>query len=154
MLFAPRYAPGNSQPNRLLRAFYGVCLSSFAALLLVANIVLYYANYYLVMPSVSPRELYHRAWVMTRDNFYDPSQLTAWEEWQHKFDDQIETEQDAVKYIRIMLDSLEDPHTFLLEPEDVAASTRNAEGQYVGIGITLGEQLEPCLLYTSPSPRD
>src|SRR5262249_43935926 len=56
-----------------------------------------------------PREIYHTAWMLVRDNYFDLNFAGQdWAKWEHRFDTDIHTVADAHKSTKIMLDSLRD----------------------------------------------
>lgn len=64
------------------------------------------------------RALYHAAWEMVGRKFFDIERLGNWEEWEHKFDERIVSETTARDCISIMLASLGDTYTRLVEVDD------------------------------------
>jgi C-terminal processing protease CtpA/Prc len=67
------------------------------------------------------RHLYHSAWQLVRDVFIGREQLADWDSWEHRFDEQINTEADAVRFTQQMLESLGDAYTWLETKSDVIA---------------------------------
>src|SRR6516225_11333805 len=64
-----------------------------------------------------PAELYHRAWELVKDNYYDANYNGSnWADLEHKYDNQLKTTNDAYKCIKLMLESLNDPYTRFLDP--------------------------------------
>ena len=58
-----------------------------------------------------PTEVYHRAWELVKDNYFDSNfNGRNWSELEHKYDNQIKTTGDAYKSIKLMLESLNDPY--------------------------------------------
>jgi carboxyl-terminal processing protease len=88
-----------------------------------------------------PQTLYHTAWEVVGQNFYDQQKLDDWKSWEHKYDGQLSTEEDAEKAVNEMLKSLDDPFTFLLGAKSAAAEASQRQGSFVGIGITLAPKL-------------
>jgi carboxyl-terminal processing protease len=85
-----------------------------------------------------PMEIYHRAWQLVRDNYYEASfNHHDWNEYEHKYDAQIKTNQDAFKYIKVMLESLNDPYTRFLDPKAFQDENDAIDAKIVGIGINL-----------------
>lgn len=85
-----------------------------------------------------PVEIYHRAWQLVRDNYYDASYNNQnWNEYEHKYDAQIQTNEDAFKYTKTMLEALSDPYTRLLSPRAFQDENNAIEAHIVGIGINL-----------------
>lgn len=137
MFLAPPLPEDGKRRGKLCRAMTWLGLVAALLSLAAANIVLSIAVYFAVDPRVSPRELYHRTWEAAKDNYYDPAALKNWDEWEHKYDSQIKSDEDAMRYAAEMLESLGDRYTFLIEPQKVQADRQRADGQFIGIGVTL-----------------
>src|SRR5262249_36083060 len=88
-----------------------------------------------------PQTMYHTAWEVVAQNFYDQQKLDDWKSWEHKYDGKLSTEADAENAINEMLKSLDDPFTFLLGATSVEAETGQRRGSFVGIGITLAPKV-------------
>lgn len=87
---------------------------------------------------VQPADVYHRAWQLVRDNYYDINfNGKNWAEYEHKYDSQIKTTGDAHKYIKVMLESLSDPYTRFLDPRAFQDENDAIDAKIVGIGINL-----------------
>jgi carboxyl-terminal processing protease len=85
-----------------------------------------------------PQEIYHRAWQLVRDNYYDSTfNHKDWNELEHKYDNQIKTNADAFKYIKVMLEPLNDPYTRFLDPKAFQDENDAIDAKIVGIGINL-----------------
>ncbi len=65
------------------------------------------------------RELYQAIWEKLGTHFYDLSRLTDWSSWKHRYDDKITDDQSALLYARVMVASLKDNYTCILEPNEV-----------------------------------
>lgn len=95
-----------------------------------------------VLPSyadlVSPRDLYHHAWQTIKEKYYDTTlREVHWDELEHKYDAQMSTIDDAHKYIREMISTIDDPTIKFLSPEEYAEDTDVDRATIVGIGINL-----------------
>lgn len=85
-----------------------------------------------------PQEVYHRAWQLVRDNYYESSfHNQNWNDLEHKYDSQIKTTADAHKYIKAMLETLNDPYTRFLDPRAFQDENDAIDARIVGIGINL-----------------
>lgn len=85
-----------------------------------------------------PKEIYHRAWELVRDTYYEPSfNGQNWSSWEHKFDNDIKTVADAHHEIKVMLESLKDPYTRFLDPQSFKDENDAINAKIVGIGINL-----------------
>src|SRR6185295_15161062 len=86
----------------------------------------------------SPRDVYHKAWELVRDTYYDPSfNGQNWMSWEHKYDGDIKTVADAHHDIKLMLESLKDPYTRFLDPQSFKDESDAINAKIVGIGINL-----------------
>lgn len=85
-----------------------------------------------------PRDVYHQAWQLVKDNFYDSTfNGQDWGTWEHRFDCDIHSSSDAQHYIRCMLESLKDPYTRYLDPRAFQDENDAIDSKIVGIGINL-----------------
>ena len=85
-----------------------------------------------------PVEIYHRAWQLVHDNYFDANfNGKNWAEYEHKFDGQIKTNADAQKYLKVMLEALNDPYTRYLDPRAFQDENDAIDARIVGIGINL-----------------
>lgn len=86
----------------------------------------------------TPVDTYHRAWQLVHDNYYDSNfNGKNWNDFEHKYDNQIKTAADAQKYIKLMLESLNDPYTRYLDPRAFQDENDAIDARIVGIGINL-----------------
>jgi carboxyl-terminal processing protease len=84
------------------------------------------------------KEIYHHAWELVRENYYDSSfNGINWSEYEHKYDNQIESAPDAFKAIKKMLESLKDPYTRFLDARAFQDENDAIDAHIVGIGINL-----------------
>lgn len=85
-----------------------------------------------------PRDVYHKAWELVRDTYYEPSfNNQNWANWEHKYDVDIHSVADAHKDIKLMLESLKDPYTRFLDPQSFKDESDAINAKIVGIGINL-----------------
>jgi carboxyl-terminal processing protease len=85
-----------------------------------------------------PQQIYNRAWQLVKENYYDTSfGAQDWQSWQHKFDGHLTTNDEAFKAIELMVSSLHDPYTRLLEPKAFGEENDAINSVVVGIGIGL-----------------
>jgi carboxyl-terminal processing protease len=85
-----------------------------------------------------PRDVYHTAWQLVRDNYYDASfNNQNWSNWEHRYDADIHTVADAHRCIKTMLESLKDPYTRFLDPRAFQDENDAIDSRIVGIGINL-----------------
>lgn len=83
----------------------------------------------------SPVEMYHRTWLACAENIFDPRELKNWTKFEHCYDDKIKTNADAVLYANKMLESIDDPYTYLISPSQIKHLNLGKVGRYVGLGI-------------------
>jgi C-terminal peptidase prc len=137
-----KYGPDLPQTKRrfggLLKFLQVFLLSLTTAVFLVVALALY------VLPAVipglqhaTPVQLYHKTWAEARADAYDQGNYKDWDKWEHKFDGQIKTDADAVKYANEMLASTGDHYARLLSADDTKASNDDMNEHFVGIGIKL-----------------
>jgi carboxyl-terminal processing protease len=87
-----------------------------------------------------PVEIYHQAWELVKDNYFDPNFAGQnWDVFEHKYDDQIRSTNDAYRAIKSILKQLNDPYTRLLEPRAFQDENDAIDAHIVGIGINLQE---------------
>ena len=93
------------------------------------------------------RQLVLDAWTLVNEGFYDPEKFDEiqWKRIRQKtLQKQIETSEEAYSAIEDMLRPLDDPYTRVLRPKDYELLKSS----------NFGSEINGCLLYTSPSPRD
>lgn len=91
---------------------------------------------------VTPIELYHCTWETASSIAYTIHNLKEWKTWEHKFDRQIKTKEDAIKFANEMLAALGDQYAILLSPAQVKAEQERASGQFTGIGVQFEAKLD------------
>ena len=87
-----------------------------------------------------PVMLYDQVWKLVNSKYVDQSKNSqAWEsKWRHKYDNVIQTNEDAYLAINTMLSSLNDPYTRFLDPKEFAEESNSISGSLKGIGIQIG----------------
>lgn len=136
---APKTPPQRSWGRSLLR---GTALTMGAIVgILVFSIALRVAVYS-VMMNRSPLGLYEYVWQATQDRIFDPQQLKDWPSYETRFNRQIKTDDDAVKYANQMLQTLDDPYTRLLSPAQVQAEMNEQTGNYAGVGLQFSTKFD------------
>ena len=87
----------------------------------------------------SPVDLYDNVWRLINSKFVDQSNNQQnWAKWRHKYDNQIQTNEDAYVAINTIVASLNDPYTKFLDPKEFADETSSIKGSLKGIGIQIG----------------
>lgn len=85
-----------------------------------------------------PTELYDNVWKLVNSKYVDQTNNQQdWNNWRHKYDNVIKTDEDAYVAINTMLSSLDDPYTKFLDPKDFAEETSSIKGSLKGIGIQI-----------------
>ncbi len=138
MFFAPKVPP-EKRSSSFARALHTLGLGTAGVLLFLIAVIGYLAHEFLFS---TPQELYHRTWQAVPGFIYDPATLKDWDKWEHKFDSQIVTDEDAVKYANEMIESLKDPFTRLHSAQDVERLDQSSSGNFAGVGITLGMKMD------------
>lgn len=64
--------------------------------------------------SSAGRALYRAAWEVVGQKFFDTEKLADWSSWEHRFDELIDGEETALRFIEQMLASLGDNYTRLV----------------------------------------
>jgi carboxyl-terminal processing protease len=140
MKYGPELPPDGRRFGWLVRGVQTTLLGAAATVLFVIAFALF------LLPSMrhlSPQELYHRTWAEARADAYDTGNYKDWDQWEHKFDGQIKTDDDAIKDANEMLRSTGDHYARLLTPDEAKAENQDANEHFVGIGIKLAPQFDP-----------
>lgn len=138
MIFAERYTPPQKRRGWLMRVIRGTGIGGAAVVIPLLAVALFFLAQY----TVTPPQLYHRTWEMAAQTIYDPTDLGDWAAWEHKFDGQIKTDEDAIAKANEALSSAGDPYTYLMSPERVAENDDRAAGKFVGVGIRFAIQTD------------
>lgn len=119
---------------------FGSCL---IALIILSFMVYQPAQGY----KLHPRDVYHKAWELVRDTYYEPTfHGQNWSSWEHRYDNDIKTVADAHKSIKVMLESLKDPYTRFLDPQSFRDENDAINAKIVGIGINLVQKGEHLIV--------
>ncbi|MBS2010615.1 MAG: PDZ domain-containing protein [Cyanobacteria bacterium SZAS TMP-1] len=105
--------------------------------------IVYVAVFWLNQLFCTPVELYHRVWDTTDKYFYERKPMETWKQWEHKYDNQIKTQEDAEKYIKVMLKSLDDTFTCFLNSRDTSRQADAHDGFYSGVGMVMNSKTHP-----------
>ncbi len=93
------------------------------------------------------RDIYHHAWELVKENYYDANfNGIDWVDYEHKYDDQIQSTDDAFRAIKKMLESLKDPYTRFLDPRAFQDENDAIDAHIVGIGINLQQSRDQAHL--------
>ena len=86
----------------------------------------------------SPVDLYDNVWRLINNKFVDQSNNQQdWAKWRHKYDNKIQTNEDAYVAINTMVASLNDPYTKFLDPKEFADETSSIKRSIKSIGIQI-----------------
>jgi carboxyl-terminal processing protease len=97
--------------------------------------------------SYNPQALYDEVWKLINARYVDLDKNGQdWKIWRHRYDQQLETEQDAFVAIETMLASLDDRYTRFLDPEEFAEEGRSIKATLFGIGIQIGTREDKLLI--------
>ena len=88
---------------------------------------------------LSAIQVYHQGWQLVNDEYVDTNKLAAvhWNSLEHAHDAQIETLEDAGKYLQQELNKLGDIYTRYLTPQDMKDLTEQIVGEVGGLGVEL-----------------
>jgi len=109
-----------------------------------------------IKPSASsqPLETYTSAWKVVKDNFYDPTfNGQDFGRWEHKYDSQIHTDEDAKRAIATMFASLDDRESLYLSGENFSDEKDQIDAHFYGIGIHSAVSNSGLLEVLTPIPR-
>ncbi len=89
--------------------------------------------------SVPPEVLYHQAWKLIKDSYYDQKfSGQDWARWEHRYDGKLADLDDSHKGIETMLASLGDPYTRFLGVDAFDDEKSQIEAHLFGVGMQLG----------------
>lgn len=92
-----------------------------------------------VTPEAAPLAVYHKAWSIVSQSYYDPTfNSQDWSRWEHKYDRQIVTNRDAHKAIETMFESLGDRYTRYIHRSLFDDERAQIVERFGGVGLTLG----------------
>ncbi|MGE0199809.1 MAG: S41 family peptidase [Candidatus Melainabacteria bacterium] len=98
----------------------------------------------------TPQSLYDDVWKLINTRFVsDDKNSQDWRIWRHRYDEAMQTDDDAYVAIETMLASLNDRYTRFLDPEEFADEGMSIKAQLFGIGIQIGTR-DNKLLVISP----
>lgn len=98
----------------------------------------------------TPQSLYDDVWKLVNARFVSEDKNGQdWRIWRHRYDQQIQTEEDAQVAIETMLASLNDRYTRFLDKDEFAEEGRSIKAVLGGIGIQIGVR-ENKLLVIAP----
>ncbi len=87
----------------------------------------------------TPQSIYERAWTLINTKYVDQTNNNQdWNRWRHKYDNVMETNEDAYVAIETMISSLDDVYTRFLSPKEYNEETASIQGKLSGIGVQIG----------------
>lgn len=103
-----------------------------------------------IASAYQPSELYDNVWKLINTKYVDQTNnMQNWDNWRHKYDKHIKTNEDAYVAIGTMVASLNDPYTKFLDPKDFAEETSSIRGSLKGIGVQIATK-DGKLMVVSP----
>lgn len=99
--------------------------------------------------NISPVDLYHKAWSIIKNEYYDPKLNNEdWSYWEHRYDNVINTPEDSYVAIQTMIESLNDRYTRLLTPDKFHEQDVDIEAKISGIGIQIAQKDDKIIIVT------
>jgi len=90
--------------------------------------------------NVTPEGVFNRAWRIIKNNYIDTTfNNQDWEKWAKRYGDKIKTKEDSYVAITTMVESLNDPYSRFLKPDEFAEQDRSIEAKLYGIGVHISE---------------
>ncbi len=95
--------------------------------------------------------LYDRVWKLIKNDFVDQDfNDQDWEIWRHRYDDSLESRDDAVKAIETMVASLGDRYTRYLDRKAFEEEKESIEAELTGVGIQIGLDKSQRVIIIAP----
>jgi len=90
--------------------------------------------------NTTPEGTFDNAWRIVKNNYIDKTyNHQDWDKWFKRYNDKIKTKGDAYVAIESMLDSLNDPYTRFLKPEEFAEQDMSIDAKLFGIGVHIAD---------------
>lgn len=132
-----------AEPHGLRQMKKSQALLQALAFLMVSSFLLASLPSPALAQSVNPQSLYTAAWKTIKDAYYDRSfGGQDWSRWQHKYDNQLKTEEDAHRAIRTMLSSLGDTNSKFISRYEMAEEKSELASKVSGIGVNISANAE------------
>ena len=110
----------------------------------------YYTTSHNEVLAQTPQTMYDRAWNLINTKYVDQTNNNQeWKRWRHKYDEVMQTDEDAYVAIETMVSSLNDVYTRFLSPKEYSEETASIQGKLSGIGVQIGVR-EGKLLIIAP----
>ena len=105
-------------------------------------------------PTVQPAQLYTHVWQLIKDDFCPATANSFngqdWERWEHRYDNKLETLDDAHVAIASMLASLGDRYTRFLDREAFDDEKSQIDAKLCGIGVQIGIDKNHRVIVVAP----
>lgn len=89
---------------------------------------------------VTPEGNFNRAWRIIKNNYVDKTcNHQNWERWQARYQDKIKTKEDSYVAVESMMESLNDPYSRFLKPDEFAEQDRSIDAKLFGIGVHISD---------------
>lgn len=89
---------------------------------------------------VTPEGNFNRAWRIIKNNYVDKTcNHQNWERWQSRYQDKIKTKEDSYVAVESMMESLNDPYSRFLKPDEFAEQDRSIDAKLFGIGVHISD---------------
>src|SRR5437868_1830868 len=134
--------PEKQRRGWLARLVRGVLWTLLTAVVLIGLLGAAGVVFYQRTMNTTSVALYHYVWQATGDRAFDQNGLGDWKSFEHKYDYQIQNDEDAVKDANEMLGTLHDPFTRLLSRSEVEAERSAQRGNFAGIGVQFSMQVD------------
>ncbi|OGH97095.1 MAG: hypothetical protein A2104_05730 [Candidatus Melainabacteria bacterium GWF2_32_7] len=90
--------------------------------------------------NVTPEVVFNKAWRIVKNNYVDTTcNHQDWKRWQGRYDDKIKTNEDSYVAIESMVESLNDPYTRFLTPDEFTEQDRSIDAKLFGIGVHIAD---------------
>lgn len=90
-------------------------------------------------PDVPPKKLYDKVWKIIKNDYVDQHyNYQDWGIWRNRYDEYLETREDAYKAIETMIASLGDRYTRFLDRKAFEEEKESIEAELTGVGIQIG----------------
>lgn len=90
--------------------------------------------------NVTPDGVFNRAWRIVKNNYLDKTcNDQNWDKWQKRYDDKVKNKEDSYVAIDSMVESLNDPYSRFLKPDEFAEQDRSIDAKLFGIGVHIAD---------------
>lgn len=90
--------------------------------------------------STTPDGVFDRSWRIIKNNYVDTTfNNQDWNRWLNRYDHEIKTKNDSYVAIDSMIESLNDPYSRFLRPEEFSEQDRSIDAKVFGIGVHIAD---------------